>query len=637
MSTFILGGMRGAMIVAVLAAATSCNRASESAPAPSAVTQSADDAPLTWERYLSLPSVSAFEWAPTGTRIAYVANDSGKPGIYVVDALDGKPATRVAEGTSPAWSPDGSRIAYLSGGDIWTVAGSGGSAARVTEGPENERGIAWSPDGTQLVFVSTRGGAQDVWTVPADGGAPRQLTTKTMDADEVRFEAEPSPQGDHIVYLSNRVAWDRDDLWLVPMAGGESRRLTTAIRTRFTPVWSPDGSQLALQAFRHEEFTYGDMTDLYVVDVAARREHKLPLPTYVSGQPAWSPDGTELIVGVVDRADTNLWRVGMDAPQHATQLTYVEGHINDYGYSPDGEWIAYLHSSPVRPSALMLMPAQGGKARTLVDVAPPLRALRAPQKVAYRSYDGKYIQGFLYLPPGADKPGSQFPSVIQVHGGGTNLYRNGFNSIEQLFAQKGFVVLAINYRGSSSYGRGFQDLSTLDWCNGQAQDAAEAARYLRSLPISNGKVGIYGYSYGGITTMAAAARFPDAFDAAVPMAGIYDFALAYKPADRVGKLFYELGHGGSPEENPKAYAHSRTLSHIAKVKAPVLSLHGEADVRAPFEQHNLLVAELRKHGKVVEAHTYPGEPHGFRSLANRADLYVRCEAWMNKYLRTSTS
>jgi dipeptidyl aminopeptidase/acylaminoacyl peptidase len=199
------------------------------------------------------------------------------------------------------------------------------------------------------------------------------------------------------------------------------------------------------------------------------------------------------------------------------------------------------------------------------------------------------------------------------------------------------VVLAINYRGSSSYGRDFQDLSTLDWCNGQAQDAAEAASYLRTLPISNGKVGIYGYSYGGITTMAAAARFPDAFDAAVPMAGIYDFAAAHKPADRVGKLFYELGHGGSPEKNPKAYAHSRTLSHIANVKAPVLTLHGEADVRAPFDQYNALVAELKKHGKVFESHSYPGEPHGFRSLANRADLYVRAEAWMNKYLRSPTS
>jgi dipeptidyl aminopeptidase/acylaminoacyl peptidase len=629
-------GPRALLIAAALASAA-CGRSSQSQnPETVTAAEQSADAPLTWESYLSLPAVTAFEWAPNAGRVAYVANVGGKAAIHVLDIDKSGSGRRVAEGSAPVWSPDGSKLAYLSGGDIWTVPANGGEPSRVTQGPEDERGLAWSPDGAQISFTSTRSGSQDVWVVPSAGGPARQLTTKSMDADEVRFEPEWSPTSDQIVFVSNQVAWDRDDLWTVSAKGGEPQRLTTTIRTRFTPVFSPDGKQLALQAFRHEEFTYGDMTDLYVVEVAAKRERKLPVPTYISGQPAWSRDGSEIVVAIVERGNTNLWRVGLDDPEHATQITYLEGHISDYAYSPDGKWIAYLHSSPARPSALMLMPAHGGDARALVDVAPPLRAARAPKKVAYRSYDGKYIEGFLFLPPGADRPGARFPSLVQVHGGGTNLYRNGFNAIEQLFAQKGFVVLAINYRGSSSYGRGFQDLSTLDWCNGQAQDAAEAARFLRTLSVSNGKVGIYGYSYGGITSMAAAARFPDAFDAAVPMAGIYDFASAYEPADRVGKLFYELGHGGSPAKNSKAYERSRTLSHISKVTAPVLTLHGEADVRAPFDQYKMLVAELKKHGKVFEAHSYPGEPHGFRSLKNRADLYIRAEAWMNKYLRISS-
>jgi dipeptidyl aminopeptidase/acylaminoacyl peptidase len=593
------------------------------------------DAPLTWEAYLSLPSVSAFAWAPSGTHIAYVASEEGKSSIYVVDAVSGAPR-RLVDGASPQWSPDGSRIAYLAQGDVWTVPAAGGTPMQVTKGPEDERDIRLSPDGTQIAFMSTRSGSQDVWVVPAAGGAPKQLTTKSMDADEVRFGPEWSRDGKDIVFVSNRAAWDRDDLWLVSASGGEPRRLTTQIRTRFTPVWSPTGKQLALQAFRHEEFSYGDMTDLYVVDAAAPRERKLDLPTYISGQPAWSPDGKEIVVGVVNRGDTNLWRVAVDDAKHATQMTYLDGNINQYAYSPDGKWIAYLHNSPVRPSALMVMPAAGGQTRTLVDVAPPLRDVKAPRRVAFRSFDGKFIEGFLYLPPGSDRPGAKFPGLVEVHGGGTNLYRNGFNAIEQLFAQKGFVVLSVNYRGSSGYGREFQDLSTLDWCNGQAHDAAEGAMYLRRLDISSGKVGIYGYSYGGITSMAAAARFPYAFDAAVPMAGIYDFAVAYPPADRVGKLFYELGHGGSPSKNPAAYEHSRTLSHIANVKAPILELHGEADVRAPFGQQAALAAELKKHNKVFETHSYPGEPHGFRKLADRADLYVRCEAWMNKYLRPTS-
>ena len=639
--------LRALASVAILASTVACGNGSTSASATpggaaATPTAAAGDAPQTWEAYLSLPAVTAFRWAPTGTRLAYTATVDGKSGLFVIDAgaSDAKP-TRLADGTAPTWAPDGNTIAYLSGGDIWTVTAAGGTPTRVTNGPEDERAIEWSPDGQSIAFMSTRAKAQDVWVVPATGGPPRQLTTKTMDADEVRFDVSWSPDSKSLLFISNKAAWDHDDLWLVPAAGGEPTRLTTKIRARFPPVWSPDGKSIALQAFKHEEFSYGDMTDLYLVDVAAKKEHKVDLPTYISGQPAWSPDGKEIIVPITRHADTNLWRVGLDDEKNPTQITYIDGHITQQDYSHDGKWIAYLHSSPVRPNALMLMPAIGGHARVLVDVAPKLAGLRPPMRVGYRSYDGKYIDGFLYLPPGVTDPnvasGKTYPSVIQVHGGGTNLYRNSFNPIEQLFAQKGFIVLAVNYRGSSSYGRAFQDLSTLDWCNGQAHDSALAAPYLRSLPISNGKVGIYGYSYGGITSMAAAARYPEYFDAAVPMAGIYDFAAAYAPADRVGKLFYELGHGGSPEKNPAAYAHSRTLSYIANVKAPILTLHGEADVRAPFVQYQMLTEELKKHGKVFESHSYPGEPHGFRNPKNRANLYERCEAWMRKYLQPGST
>jgi dipeptidyl aminopeptidase/acylaminoacyl peptidase len=635
--------------VALLASTIACGSGSTTAaPAASSGTPAsapsaaAGDAPQTWEAYLSLPSVATFRWAPTGTRIAYVASVDGKTGLFLVDAAGpGTKPTRLADGNSPTWSPDGNTIAYLSGGDIWTVPAAGGAPARITNGPEDERGIEWSPDGQSIAFMSIRDKAQDVWVVPAAGGTPKQLTSKTMDEDEVRFDVSWSPDSKQLLFISNKAAWDHDDLWLVPATGGEPTRLTTKIRARFPPVWSPDGKAIALQAFAHEEFSYGDMTDLYVVDVAGKKEHKVALPTYISGQPSWSPDGKEIIVAITNHADTNLWRVGLGDEKNPTQITYVQGHITQQDYSHDGKWIAYLHSSPVRPNTLMLMPAIGGQAKALVDVAPPLAGLRAPLRVGYRSYDGKYIDGFLYLPPGVTDPNvasaTKYPSVIQVHGGGTNLYRNSFNPIEQLFAQKGFIVLAVNYRGSSTYGRAFQDLSTLDWGNGQAHDAALAAPYLRSLPISNGKVGIYGYSYGGITSMAAAARYPDYFDAAVPMAGIYDFAAAYAPADRVGKLFYALGHGGSPEKNPAAYAHTRTLSHIADVKAPILTLHGEADVRAPFVQYQMLTAELKKYNKVFEGHTYPGEPHGFRSVKNRANLYERCEAWMRKYLQAGAA
>lgn len=603
-----------------------------STPVDGAPESSSADA--SWERYLSLPSVSGFSWSPRSSEIAYVANPDGQAAIYIVDPAQSRAPRRLANGSSPAWSPDGSTIAYSADGDLWTIPAAGGGApTRVTTGPEEERQFEWSADGAQLVFMSARSGSQDVWTVGSRGGAPRQITTKSMDADEVRFGARWSPSGNDIAFVSNRAAWDHDDVWTVAPTGGEPRRLTTRIRARANPVWSPDGRSIAVNGFWHEHFTYGDMSDLFVVDVQSGRERRLEMPVTVAGAPVWSPDGRELLFSVVDHGDADLWRVALDDERHPTRVTYLEGSASAYDYSADGRWLAFVHSSPVKPASLMVMRIEGGEPRTLVDVSRDLPPAQRPRKIAYRSFDGKYINGFLYVPPGFDQPGAKFPALVEVHGGGTNLYRNGFNAIEQSFAQKGYIVLAINFRGSSGFGREFQDLSTLDWGGGQAHDAAMAAAYLRTLPEATGKVGIYGYSYGGMMAMAAAVRHPAAFDAVVAMAGIYDPVLAYAGRDRVGKLFTELGHGGSPTKNPDAYAKSASITRVANLRAPVLAMHGEADVRVPFNQLAALTKALRAHNKVFETHSYPGEPHGFRKLANRVDLYTRSQQWFERYLK----
>ena len=212
--------------------------------------------------------------------------------------------------------------------------------------------------------------------------------------------------------------------------------------------------------------------------------------------------------------------------------------------------------------------ALGGSVRRLTHLSPEWADLVEPEEISYRSWDGLYIQGFLYRPPAFDPTGS-YPTLVQVHGGGTNSYLHSLNTTEQLLAQRGYVVLAVNYRGGSGFGRSFQELGVRDWANGQARDAAAAADFVRAQPWSNGRVGVYGYSYGGITSMAAIARVPDAFDAAVPMAGIYDFGDAYTNADRLGKIFIRTGHGGSPDDVPDIYAISNTLARVENITTPV--------------------------------------------------------------------
>lgn len=603
---------------------------------------------LTWENIFTR-STGARQAAvsPDGRRVAVAASTLGGSGIYLVGIDGGEPQLLVAGGGSPVWMPDGTRLLFSARGDLWTVDVSSGSAVepgitpnpaltRVTDDRLDERAARPSPDGTSIAFYSGRSGSQDIWIVPAEGGEARQLTDGSMASDDFRFAPAWSPDGRSIAYFSNRSDYWEDDIWVVDAGSGEERQISRTLMASSTPVWSPDGSKIALLGTSKDEYWYEDLAYVYVLDPVAGTETIVPMQVHATDWlhnlgVFWSGDGNELYFPYLERARMELWRVPAVGGV-ATRMTNMGGHFRSYHTNADATGFVFVRSTPVRGTEIDYLDARGGSERALTSFSTRWVGLEEPEEISYRSWDGLYIQGFLYRPPNFD-PSQSYPTLVQVHGGGTNSYLHSLNTTEQYLAQQGYVVLAVNYRGGSGFGRPFQDLGVMDWANGQARDAAAAADFVRAQSWSNGRVGIYGYSYGGITSMAAIARVPDAFDAAVPMAGIYDFADAYTNADRLGKIFIRTGHGGSPEERPDVYAVSNTLARVENVTTPVLTMHGESDVRAPYRQFELAVQILEREGKVFDSHSYPGEPHGFRNPANRIDMYERLEAWFDRWLR----
>jgi dipeptidyl aminopeptidase/acylaminoacyl peptidase len=323
----------------------------------------------------------------------------------------------------------------------------------------------------------------------------------------------------------------------------------------------------------------------------------------------------------------------VDGSGYATQITDYEGSMPSMDVSADGKWIAFTRVTSVSPGELFLMPSAGGEAAQLTHWATQYKDIAAPVRVSYRSKDGLYIHGYLYKPPRMEE-GKKYPGLVSVHGGGTNAYGNGFHGMEQYLAQKGYVVLAIEYRGSSGYGRPFQLLSVGDWTGGQGWDAVAASDFLRSLPYSTGKIGIYGGSYGGIMTMAAVTKDSSKFQAAAPFYGIYDWVAAYDDADRLGKIFEVTGFDGfRPEDNPDMYYRNSTINFLDKVNTPLLIEHGELDRRAPYSQAIRLTDALKKANKTFDFFHYPNEQHGIRNPQNFVDAYTRMEAWFAKYLQ----
>ena len=594
--------------------------------------------PLTLENIFRDARQGVFDSAisPDGRWVAAVAEGADGRGIHLMDLTEEPPVLRFwLIGGSPAWSPDSRHIAFLRDGDLFRAPVGDPDFIRLTDGLEGVRAPAWSPDQAAVAVKASAGGSQDVWLVPARGGEPRQLTSGAMTADEVRFGVSWSPDGRTVAYVGNRADLGSDDLWLADVGDGGERRLTDSIRVISTvPVWSPDGSRIAVLGVRKDEYWYLDIADLYLLDPAGGSEEPLPMSSFATAyrfRPFWSGDGSRLFFAHQERGEHHLWSVAASGGA-ATRMTNLGGVFSGLSASAGAERFAFVRSSATVGPELYTVSAAGGPAVRRTSLSPVRDRVRPPREIAYRSFDGHYIQGFLYLPEAVDR-GSACPALVQVHGGGTNSYLAGPNLVEQYLASRGFVVLAVNYRGGSGFGREFQDLGDEDWLNEQALDPGAAADWLREQPYVRGKVGIYGYSYGGMQTMAAITRTPEKFDAAAPMAGIYSERQTFRHQDRLGRIFTVDGHGGLPEERPDIYDKTETLARIGNITAPVLIQHGERDVRAPFLNFELAVAAFEEHGIEYEAHTYP-EGHGFRDPENRIALYRRVEEFFVRRLGT---
>ena len=594
--------------------------------------------PLTWENIFTQNyGAGRAALSPDGKWVAVTARTPEQSGIFLKDVNSDAEAQFWIAGGSPSWFADGKRIVYSSGGDLWTIGVGETTPKRLTNDTLDERAPKPSPDGKYVAFYSGRSGFQDIWIVSSDGsGEAKQLTKNAMALDDFRFYPSWSPDSQQIAYYSFKGDYWEDDIWVVNVTTGDEHQVSKNLMAMSAPVWSPDGSQIALFANAKDEYWYEDLSYIYLIDPKTGTDTKLKMQVHATDllfnhTVSWSGDGSELFFPYQERSEVELWRVPSKGGV-ATRVTNMGGTYFNYHATANADAFVFVRSTSTRGNDVDYIKAEGGTPQRLTHFATKWEGVAEPEEISYRSWDGLYIQGFVYYPPNFDTS-KKYPALVHVHGGGTNTYYKRLSLNEQYMAQKGYVVIAVNYRGGSGFDRPFQDLSINDWGNGQAKDAAFASNFIRSQTWSNGKVGIYGYSYGGITSMAAITRVPDAFDAAVPMAGIYDFGDAYTNADRIGKIFTKTGHGGSPEERPEIYAVSNALSRVGDVKTPLLIMHGEADVRAPFRQYELAVKILKEKEKTFESKSYPNEPHGFRNPQNRVDMYTRLEAWFKKWLR----
>ena len=636
------------------------------------------------EDALKLARVSDPQLSPDGELVAYVVSrldleaDESKSRIQVVPFAGGasRPLTRADRSAShPRFSPDGTRLGFLAAGEkdrtqIWVLPLAGGEARELTRLPGGVSSFRWAPDGSSLAVVAMdpapdadlpeserkprplvidrlqfkrdgRGYLDDrrrrIHLVDAKTGDHRQLTFGPYDDGDPVF----SPDGTEIVFTSVRPesgdadATDDSDLFLIPRDADENTaplRLTNNPGPDRSPVFSPDGRWILHTGNRKPELIWYATEHLFALDrttdavltVAAGLDRNL------SG-PRFGTSSDRVYALLEDEGNRHLASLALAAEATPERVIAGERDVRDLEMA--GDRAVAVAATPDRPAEVIAWTA-GEEPRRLTGENDALLAeirLAEVERIAFSSSDGTRIQGFVTTPPNFEE-GRRYPTILWIHGGPVSQFSTAFQTIWQLFAAEGYVVVAANPRGSSGRGEAFSAAIWADWGNLDYEDVNAAVDHVIGLGYADpDHLGVGGWSYGGILTNYVITK-TTRFRAAISGSSETDYRAAY------GNDHYQLEWElelGLPWENPELYERLSPIARVHHVTTPTLVLCGQLDWNVPLSQSENLYQSLRRLGVPTQLVIYPGQSHGIRRPSFQEDRYQRYLDWFGKHLKPS--
>ncbi len=605
--------------------------------------------------------VTEFDWHPRGDALSYIQADD----VWVLwDIRARERAVRVTDTpsdreSSPRWAPDGNLLAFTRDGRLWLWWPANGSSRSIDlpgrlEGDPRRPAFRWSPDGSTLACVLARG----------DGTLHRDLVVVSAADGSVAWRVSVGEPGGHIVWIDTRrlyyaVTLDtgrRREHYVVDLAEAPKPRLlhvehdAKGLLFAVEPQLSRDRSTL-LFVLRHTGWDH-----LFALNLATGWMRQLtdgPCEDigHADDLPQWSPDGRQILFSSsrTNLGHRQLWT--LDVPRGALrQLTVEPGTATQGSWSPDGEQIVYAFCGPTESVDLWLMGAGGEHPRRLTRSLPASwtqAKMVAPTHVTFTSARDWTIHGYLYSPPRME-PGRRYPALVWVHGGPMSQMRDGwhptpgsgiFHAFMLYLAHRGYVTLAVNFRGGIGYGVGFEQGNHLAMGTEDVADVVGAARYLKQLPyVDPNGVGVWGISYGGHLTLGALTKHPEVFAVGVNIAGVWDRSLWARWVERARPQaagYFTARLGGSEEQFPEVWRRASPRHWVHQMSAPLINLHGTGDEAVSFEHLDQIVRDCVKHGRGFETHYYPGESHVFTHRRTWADAFPKIERAFEEYLKNA--
>lgn len=619
------------------------------------------------------PGLNSLDISEDGKRIAF----SYKGDLYLVNTASSSSLLRLTKTKGgegqPRFSPDGKKLAYTRAGQLFVQDLSNGVLEQMTDvkPPANLTGYRWSPDGKYFVFavnptpgrtlllpnysgqfVTARPFPRDVaaddlrstqlFVVETNGENPKQLETGKGRAG-LGFGGLPdwSPDSQHLFFSKVDSTLKKQEMALIDVPSGKLTTIFQNTDPRWIDStelgWAPDSKHVWLTSdkdgYLHLYTASLDGKDVRQLTKGAweiRRE-----PFSVSG-PQWIGDYLYYSSTATGPSQRQFYRVKADSSAQPEPISKLPG-LHMATVSEDGVMTAEMRADMKNPFDLYVNDVR-------VTHAPQAGFEKLPwAQTRFLTYpsarDKKPVAARLLLPPGynPDDPKQKpRPAVIYVHGSGTaTSVLEQWGSYQELrfvfnnyLAAQGYVVLEMDYRGSTGYGREWHRGVYLDMAGPDLDDVVGGVEYLKTLKnVDTTRVGIWGVSYGGFMTAAGLFKTPDVFKAGAAFSGVYDWE-NYNAGYTQQRLT-------SPAENPEAYRRSSPIYYSGNLRNHLLIVHGIVDDNVLFQDAVQLSEKLIHEGKPFEEAFYPEENHGFTRDETLKDAFGRTAAFFERYLGPS--
>jgi dipeptidyl aminopeptidase/acylaminoacyl peptidase len=635
----------------------------------------------------SVQEVSDPECSPDGQWVAYSVStidralDKHVSNIWMV-SWDGTRHVQLTYGTesasSPRWSPDGNWLTFVRGKEdkdsaaqIWILNRLGGEARELTHLKNFEiTSYRWAPDSKRLLLVLKETEEQE-----SDDDKPKPPKPIVIDRYHFKQDEEGYLAGPH-----------RNHIYLFDVGTGKLDQVTSGPHDEMEAVWSPDGTKIAFITSLEKDPDRTMNTDVFVVDARPGATPR-KLTNYDgpdSGPLSWSPDSKSIayLQGVGGKywgySMDRLAVVGADGGEARVLTKEFDRGIQHPTFSVDGKSILTLvpddrveyaatisaetgkvqrltqeknvvseisvagshtalvvedDSHPAEVYALENGAVENGTLRRLTSHNEGwIRAVefRPVEEISFKSADGTEVHGLMTKPAGFQE-GRRYPALLRIHGGPTDQEAHDFEFEHQFYAANGYLVLSINYRGSSGRGYAYSASIAADWGNKEVADLLAGVNFAVKTGIADSqRLVVGGWSYGGILTDYIIAS-DNRFKAAISGAGSANFLGIYGIDEYTYQYDNEVG---PPWKNPQAWLKlSYPFFHAERIHTPTLFLGGDKDFNVPIAGGEQMYQALKALDVPTELVIYPGEYHEFKRPSFLYDRWKRDLAWYAKYLQ----